>query len=248
MQPRKPKLVSFDLDGTLIRGTTVCLEMGRLLGHLDKIRDLEARYARSEISNTEVASQDALAYRDRSVSDIEQAVLGIPLIEGFAEVVAALKQQGVHVLLVTVTMSLAARAIARKYGLDGYAGAEMGEINGRLTGQVAAHFEERDKVRFVQEYGRKFGINLSKCAAIGDSRSDIPLFKEVGLAIALNATPQARAASHDSRYRQPAGYPALPYMIFEHATFIVPNGHPAPRRESRASPQTQPLATSPPLW
>jgi phosphoserine phosphatase len=196
MQPRKPKLVSFDLDGTLIRGTTVCTELGRSLGHLDQIRDLESRYARSEISNTEVASHDALAYRDRSVSDIERAVLDIPLIKGFAEVVAALKRQGIHVLIVTVTWSFAARAIARKYGLDGFAGAEMGEMNGRLTGQVAAHFEERDKVRFVQEYGRKCGIDLSECVAVGDSRSDIPLFKEVGFAIALNATPQARAVSH----------------------------------------------------
>jgi phosphoserine phosphatase len=130
------------------------------------------------------------------VSEIERAVLGIPLIKGFAEVVAALKQQGIHVLIVTVTWSIAAGAIAGKYGLDGYAGVEMGELNGRLTGQVAAHFEERDKVRFVQEYGRKRGIDLSECAAVGDSRSDIPLFKAVGLAIALNATPQARAVSH----------------------------------------------------
>src|SRR6266481_995324 len=100
MQPRKPKLVTFDLDGTLIRGTTVCIELGRSLGQLDRIRDLEARYARYEISNTEVASQDALAYRGRPVADIERVVLGIPLIRGFAEVVAALKQQSIHVLIV----------------------------------------------------------------------------------------------------------------------------------------------------
>src|SRR5260221_7205905 len=99
MQLLKPQLVTFDLDGTLIRDSTVCLEMGRLLGHLDQIRDLEARYARHEISNIEIATQDALAYRDRSVTEIERAVLGIPLIKGFREVVRTLKRRGISTLL-----------------------------------------------------------------------------------------------------------------------------------------------------
>jgi phosphoserine phosphatase len=32
-------------------------------------------------------------------------------------------------------------------------------------------------------------------AAVGDSRSDVPLFERVGMSIALNATPDARAAA-----------------------------------------------------
>jgi phosphoserine phosphatase len=31
---------------------------------------------------------------------------------------------------------------------------------------------------------------------VGDSRLDVPLFSRVGYAIALNATPDARAAAH----------------------------------------------------
>jgi phosphoserine phosphatase len=38
-----------------------------------------------------------------------------------------------------------------------------------------------------------------RCAAVGDGRSDVPLFTEIGLAIALNATPAAaRATAHVS--------------------------------------------------
>jgi phosphoserine phosphatase len=195
MRQLKPQLVSFDLDGTLVRGSTVSLEMGRVLGHLDRIRDLEARYARHEISNAEIAIQDARACRDRSVAEIERAVLGIPLIEGFRDVVRTLKDRGTRTLIVTVTGSFAARAIAKEYGVDDYAGCELEEANGRFTGRVSRHFEENDKVRFVKEYCSKYGLGLSRCAAVGDGRSDIPLFGAVGLAIALNATPQARAAS-----------------------------------------------------
>ncbi|HEY5344326.1 MAG TPA: HAD hydrolase family protein [Solirubrobacteraceae bacterium] len=34
-----------------------------------------------------------------------------------------------------------------------------------------------------------------RVAAIGDSRSDVPLFRRVGMSIALNATPDARAVA-----------------------------------------------------
>ena len=36
-------------------------------------------------------------------------------------------------------------------------------------------------------------MTLDRCAAVGDSLSDLPLFAEVGLAVAFNATERARA-------------------------------------------------------
>ena len=47
----------------------------------------------------------------------------------------------------------------------------------------------------VAAHCRRLGIALADCAAIGDSTSDLPLFREVGLAIALNGTPEIRAAA-----------------------------------------------------
>ena len=198
MSPIKLRLVSFDLDGTLFQGTTTCLELGRLLGHFDLIRDLEARYARSEISNAEVAGQDAFAYQGQEISVIEQAVLEIPIIAGFRDTVRALKERDIHILIVTVTWSFAARALVREYGLDGFAGAQMGEDGARFTGLVERHFEADRKPQFVREYARRLGFDLSQCAAVGDSLSDISLFREAGLAIAINAIDQARAAANVS--------------------------------------------------
>ena len=58
---------------------------------------------------------------------------------------------------------------------------------------IKSNFEDFDKPLFVRAYAERFGFSLSQCVAVGDSRSDIPLFKEVGLSVALNATEQARA-------------------------------------------------------
>jgi phosphoserine phosphatase len=194
MKPRH-RLVSFDLDGTLFPSTSTCLELGRILGHVDQIRALEQAYAAGRISNSDVATADAAAYEGRTVSEIERHVLGIPLIAGFQQVVDELKSHGCHVLLVTVTWSFAARALAARYGLDGFAGAVMAEADGVLLGRVERHFEAGDKSRFVRAYAACHGIEMSECAAVGDSRSDLALFEAVGLPIALNASQDARAAA-----------------------------------------------------
>lgn len=192
------RLVSFDLDGTLFPGTTTCLELGRRLGHVDVISRLEEQYKNFEITNKQVAEGDAFAYAGRSVDEIETAVLLIPTIRGMVETFAALHERGISTLLVTVSWSFAARVLSKKYGMSAYAGAEMAEENGVLAGRVQRHFEAEDKVRFVEAFAQKCGFGLEQCAAIGDSRSDIPLFKRVGFSIALNATEQAQAAATQS--------------------------------------------------
>jgi len=191
----RPRLVSFDLDGTLLPRTSICLEIGKARGYRRAIQELEDRYARGEISNSDVARQDAAFYRHWAVAEAESLVLSLPFIGGLRETLDTLKQHSIHLLLVTVTWSFASHALARAYGFDASTGATLGERGGRFTGEFAGEFEAEEKPRFVQRYASRHGIALQDCAAIGDSRSDLPLFREVGLPIAFNATPEARAAA-----------------------------------------------------
>ena len=124
------RLVSFDLDGTLFPDTTTCIELGRRLGHLDVIARLEDQYKNFEISNAQVAEGDAIAYAGQPLKTIEEAVLSIPTIAGIADTMTSLHELGIVTLIVTVTWSFAARALAEKYGMGGYAGAEMGMAEG----------------------------------------------------------------------------------------------------------------------
>jgi phosphoserine phosphatase len=50
-------------------------------------------------------------------------------------------------------------------------------------------------VRFVEEWCEQNGYSMNQVAAIGDSRSDVPLFDRAGMSIALNATPDALAVA-----------------------------------------------------
>jgi phosphoserine phosphatase len=72
---------------------------------------------------------------------------------------------------------------------------ELNQSSGAFTGRIARHFAPDDKVAFVAEHCRRTGIAMEQVVAIGDSRSDLPLFEAVGFSVALNATSDARAAA-----------------------------------------------------
>jgi len=119
------------------------------------------------------------------------------LIGGIETTVGKIKQAGIAVLLTTITWRFAAEYFQNRFGFDAASGVEMGEDeSGYLTGKVTCYFDEYNKATFVENYCRERNVSFEECVAVGDSRSDIPLFQKVGFAIGLNATPEAREIAH----------------------------------------------------
>jgi phosphoserine phosphatase len=190
--------VCFDLDGTLIRGESVTQFLAARLGHLPRALELEDLFRLGKIDNLAVATGTAAHFRGLEVASLEALLAEVPLIAGIDATVAALRRAGCRLILGTITWTFASRYFARRFGLDAYSGTAMGEHSGRLDGEVVRIFNEYDKARFVQQDCAALRVRLDQCAAIGDSRSDIPVFQLVGLAIAVNATPAAVSAAHVS--------------------------------------------------
>lgn len=84
---------------------------------------------------------------------------------------------------------------ATRFGLLGACGPRLAQVGGVYTGEVAVHFTEFDKRDFAVSTARGLGLDLAACVAIGDSRSDMPLFTEVGLSVAFNASPALRSVA-----------------------------------------------------
>jgi phosphoserine phosphatase len=145
--PAPLRLAVFDLDGTLVPTTTVCLHLAECMGHIDELRDVERRYATHEISNTEVAAFDAPHYAGLSLDDVERRLDSIPCIAGIAETVEALRRSGMDVLLATVTWRFAAEHFARRYGFDAVCGCEMTVTDGRRLRGAAATSRRRTSSR-----------------------------------------------------------------------------------------------------
>jgi phosphoserine phosphatase len=194
MRSRFP-VVFFDLDGTLLRGTSVSLITAEWLGRRGALDELERRYRDGAISNTAVADTSAAWFEGRSTVEVAEVLEPGPWIGGIADTVGALRTAGAHVALATVTWRFAAEAVAARFGFDECCGTEMAVADGRLRGTVSRHCEAEDKAAFVEAVCERRGLSPDEGAAVGDSRSDLPVFERVGFSVALNADATARAAA-----------------------------------------------------
>ncbi len=192
---RPPRVVIFDIDGTLLPDTTVCHFMAEGMGHLELIVEMEAAWHAYEIDNRTFSSRDAVNYRGVAVAEVEARLAGLPLIAGLDEVCRRLTAAGVLVKLASCSWSFAGRYLQHRFALHDHCGTEMAEADGIFLGRVARLCSERDKAAHAVAFAHRHGIDIGDCIAVGDSRSDLPLFKVAGRAIALNARSDARAAT-----------------------------------------------------
>ena len=192
-------VVAVDLDGTLIHGTTVSLHLGQRIGHRAAIEELERRFAEGEINSADVADGDAPYYRGRSIAEVADAMAEVPCIDDIREGVEQLASRAVDALLCTVGWKFAARCVADRFGFSAVSGTVM-QIDGGgiLAGRVAQYFEPEDKVAFLRDYCEARGLGMNQVVAIGDGRSDLPMFEAVGYSVGLNASPAARAVASTS--------------------------------------------------
>jgi phosphoserine phosphatase len=189
-------IVAVDLDGTLIHGTTASLHLAEWIGHRAVIEVLERRFAAGEIASAEVADGDASYYKGRSIAEVADAMAGAPYIDDIREGVEQLASRGVDAVVCTVGWSFAAQCVADRFGFSAVSGTVMHVAgDGILTGRVAQYFEPEDKVAFLRDYCEPRDLGMNQVIAIGDGRSDLPMFKAAGFSVGLNASQAARASA-----------------------------------------------------
>jgi phosphoserine phosphatase len=190
--------VFFDVDGTLVPHTSSGQHLAESLGHAEALREAEAGYASGALSNQDVATLDARGWAMRSPAEIRRLLESLPLLDGIADTVRWCRRHALTPVLATLAWDVVGAYLCDRFRFDRACGPRLEVIDGRYSGEVAEHFDETAKRDFAMSVAAELGVDLKRCAAIGDSRSDLPLFAEVGMAIAVNATPAARAAAHAS--------------------------------------------------
>uniref|UniRef100_UPI004048FD67 HAD family hydrolase n=1 Tax=Candidatus Planktophila sp. TaxID=2175601 RepID=UPI004048FD67 len=195
----------FDVDNTLIRGSTIYF-LGRGMyqrGYFTKkdisrfvLANLRFRFTgkenKDEIQRFQDAATDFIG--GHNVKDIEAIAQEIydeyvspAMWQGTIDIAQALEAEGIEVYLVTAAPEDMAVLIAKRLGLTGALGSKAEIENGTYTGRMnGALLHGKEKAIAVTELAKEKGFNLSECFAFSDSNNDLPLLLCVGHPSAIN--------------------------------------------------------------
>jgi HAD superfamily phosphoserine phosphatase-like hydrolase len=167
-----PALVAFDVDGTLLRGETICECIGRQIGKAAEMRAFERLTSRDEIAAAR--REMATWYRPYTRQALLDCLQTVRLAPGARKGFAQLREAGVKTALVSITWSFAVEWLAKELGADFAVGTDWLD-----TGEVADFWPD-DKAIWLEQLMRRLNIAREAVAVVGDSAGDIPMLKLAG--------------------------------------------------------------------
>lgn len=208
----RPILAFFDVDNTLMRGTSL-FQLGREAWNKKVItwRDIapfawhQMRFIRKgeNLGHLKSAREKALELSlGKKQSDILKLAEGIwqdriqrRLYPGTVELTQEHISKGHEVWLVSATPWEIGDLIARKLGLTGALGTRIRAVDGLYTGELDGEVMHHEhKALAARALAVKAGADLADSWAYSDSRNDIPLLELVGNPVVVN--PDAILAHH----------------------------------------------------
>jgi phosphoserine phosphatase len=206
--PAPAGLAVFDMDGTLLPGTTACQQIALAAGDPETVATLELSYRRGLIDSTTFA-QRALASWAAATDDLYQRAFdACPKIGGLTRTLRSLRDRS----FVTCLVTMAPRQFAECFAAFDHIYAST---------YPTRILDPADKPVIVRELQNRLGIDDARTIAFGDSDSDIPLFSALSRTVAVNPTPNLEAvAAHV--YRGDDLYEALRAVEVEFAASDAP--------------------------
>jgi len=196
------KLIAFDMDSTLINIECVD-EIADAVGRKAEVAAITEAAMRGEIEDYKESLRQRVALlkgvSESAVARIYQERL--QLNQGAAELVAACKEAGLKVLLVSGGFTYFTDRLSERLGID-YTRANVLEMqNGLLTGRMLAQpwgdiCDGDEKRKMLLQTCALLGLVARQAIVVGDGANDLPMMREAGLSVAFHAKPAVRKVAH----------------------------------------------------
>lgn len=176
----------FDMDGTLLRGSTASMEIARRLGCLPDLHRLEASFAAGTLSTRDFASAICQMWGTLTPSVVSEVFSAAPWMSGLAEVMEDIRARGERSLVITMSPDFFAARLC-SLGVDEVVASRFPPLPFQRAPDPAGILSPVDKVAAVDRVRSRCGLSREQCVAYGDSRSDGPLFEVLSFTVAVNA-------------------------------------------------------------
>lgn len=184
-------LVAFDMDGVLFDHRSSWAWIHEQYG-VSNEKSFNA-FVNGEIDEREFMRRDIALWKnvdpEISITKLVRMFRDMPLIKGIQETVAMLRWNGIHSVIVSGGIDIAAEMICNEFEFDGFsANSLVTDADGKLTGEGVVNVDLGDKGIKLNEYIGSFGTTRERTVSIGNSYTDIRMFESSGLSIAFNPT------------------------------------------------------------
>lgn len=214
----KYDLAVFDMDGVLVNHSSSWSWINKELG-IDNSSDFKA-YLNKEIDDEEFMRRDIQRWMDKypgiTVDDVAKILENVPVINGIRETVRRLHWFDIKCIIISGGLMATAARIAKECGFDAYLANDLDrDIDGFLTGDGISNVDLKDKGQYVVKFQEKYNTTKHRTFAIGNSFSDLPMFRECSFGIAFNPIDEKIVEGADAVIKSETIADILPYVIQE---------------------------------
>ena len=184
-------LAAFDMDGTLIQGRVVFALADRF-DLSDKVRSIQSHRLMAGHEQTKAI---ATLFAGLTTKDLESAIESIPFTKNCERTIAALKDRGYKIGIISDSYTIAASIVADRLKLDFVMANKLQISNGKITGRVDMPLGwDRIgcycKISVCKRYhleksAHQFCVPMENTLAVGDTKSDICMIQRAKVGVAF---------------------------------------------------------------
>jgi phosphoserine phosphatase len=184
---KRKKVIVFDMDSTIVEGEIID-KMAELAGVGKKVAVVTEKGMQGKIDFSESLRARVSFLKGLRTKNLDSIARAFKLTQGSEELIAALKEMGFKVALISGGFSYFTDVLKRRLGFDYAFGNELEIKEGRLTGRIKGRIiDARRKAKILDEICRREGITRDEAVAVGDGSNDRIMVANAGLGIAFNA-------------------------------------------------------------